>query len=119
MALTRSRLAEIRARGLPFCTFWVVGYFLGLSWNQVDHLYESGQLPKVLCPDRSEYRPSGERLVRADKFFELVPEERRPDFDLWRRGGFEVNPFPSRTSAPPAFGSHRDQVGQIDRSGDR
>ena len=40
MVLTRSRLAEIRSRGLPFCDFWVIAYFLGLSWNQVDHLYD-------------------------------------------------------------------------------
>jgi len=105
--LTRGRLAEIHSRGLPFCGFWVVAYFLGLSWNQVDQEYESGRLPKALCPDGSEYRPSGERLVRADKFAEILPEERQADFDLWRNGGFQIAPFGSRKSEPPPFGSHK------------
>ena len=119
MALTRARLNDIQSRGLVFCDFWVVGYFLQLSWNQVDHLYESGRLPKALCPDGSEYRPSGERLVVADAFVEMIPEERRRDFALWRHGAFTVDSFASRDSAAPAFGVHRVRIGQSDRPDDR
>lgn len=107
MTLTRVRLAEVESRGYPFCGFWVVGYFLGLSWNQVDHLYESGQLPRALCPDGSAYRPSGERLVLAEKFADSLPAERRAEFDLWRKGGFEIAPATSRDSQPPPVGSHQ------------
>lgn len=56
VALTRSRLAEIQSRGLPFCGFWVVAYFLGLSWNQVDHLLRFR--PRLRRTFRFRVRPS-------------------------------------------------------------
>lgn len=98
--MTRSERDRILSRGRLFCDFWVVGYFLGLSWNQVDHLYESGQLPKALCPDGSEYRPAGERLVSADEFASLVPEERQVAFAGWRSGRIDIAPAASRTEVP-------------------
>lgn len=107
MSLTRARLNEILSRGRLFCDFWVIGYFLGLSWNQVDHMYESGRLPKALCADGNDYRPSGERLVLADKFGAMLPQNRQLDFEVWRKHGFEVAPSSSRDSEPAEFGSHR------------
>lgn len=103
--MTRSELERILSRGRLFCDFWVVGYFLGLSWNGVDHLYETGRLPKVFCRDGSRYRPSGERLVHAEKFAEILPDEHAFEFALWRSAAFDVEPFGSRQTLPPALGT--------------
>jgi hypothetical protein len=106
--MTRSKLKEIQSRGRLFCDFWVVGYFLSLSRNQVVHLYQTGRLPRVLNSDGSEYRPSGNRLVLASEFAaHVVAAERLGDFEFWRLGAFDVPPSSSLHASPPPFGSLR------------
>ena len=73
-AFDARELLRIQSWGRPFCDLWVVGYFMGLSWNKVDHLYESGRLAKAVCADGAEYRPSGERLVIAERFVRCYAE---------------------------------------------
>lgn len=106
--MTRAELSRIRERGRLFCGFWEAGYFLNLSWNQVDHLYESGRLPKALCPDGSEYRPAGERLLLVEKLESLVAEPRGADFAYWRAGGFEIVPGASRDARSAVAGQSID-----------
>jgi hypothetical protein len=103
--MTRSRLVEIQSRGRMFCDLWVVSYFMEITRNQAVHLYRSGRLPKVHCPDGSEYRPSAQRLVVVSDFAAMVAEERRAEFDLWRMGIFDVSPFGSLSASPPRPGS--------------
>jgi hypothetical protein len=91
MTLTGARLKAIQLEGRLFCDLIVVAYFLGQSVDQATYLYESGRLPKATCPDGSDYRPSGDRLVVAAGLAELLTEERRAEFALWRRGGLEID----------------------------
>jgi hypothetical protein len=91
--MTRSELETILSRGRIFCDLWVVAYFLGLTWNQADHMYRCGRLPKVVTLNGTEWRPAGTRLVLVERFAEMVPGERQSEFSLWRRGGFDLPPY--------------------------
>lgn len=97
-------------RGRQVSNFWVVAYFLGLTWNQVDHLAEAGKLPIVYAQDGAEYRPSGERLVLADPLADYLTADRHQEFSDWRAGGFEVpslqvrDAIPGRVDQPSAIG---------------
>jgi hypothetical protein len=99
MSLTRREVDEVLSRGRIFCDLVVVAYFLGVSRNQASYLYTLGKLPKVLAVDGTEWRPSSERLVLVAKFAEMVAAERRSEFEMWRRGGFDVTLVGTREPA--------------------
>ena len=115
MSMTRTRLDEILSRGRIFCDLWVVAYFLRQTRNQVDYMYRRGNLPKVMTVGGDEWQPAGDRLVLVEKFAEMVPEERRAEFSVWRQGGFDLPPFEAADVVRPLiehdFGSVDPAIG--------
>lgn len=99
--MRRSELERILGRGRIFADLWAVAYFTRRSWNQVDHLYREGRLPKVLNASGEEWRPPAGRLVVVEGLTSMVPGELRVEFERWRRYEFEIEPHEQTDAVPP------------------
>ena len=114
---SRPGWGDLRAHQLekPFCTLVQAGYFLDLTFNQVQARWEAGALPRARARDGSLWMPSGKKLVPAAEIYPMLDAAGRDLFDLWQRGrirtpqaasGEGKRDIPVRLLAPCALPDH-------------
>jgi hypothetical protein len=75
----------------PFLTLEQAAYFLGISREDAQRLYEADELPKALRADGGVFEPTpAQTLVPYLEFAAGVADEVRHELEAWQAGKFKL-----------------------------
>jgi hypothetical protein len=74
----------------PFCRLEEAAFFLDLTFNQAQVLWERETLPRAVAQDGSEWQPGGRRLVRVKALHEMLDPEGRALLEKWQRDEIRI-----------------------------
>ncbi len=75
----------------PFCRLEDTAYFLDLTFNQVEKLWQTEQLPRAVAQNGSLWMPGGRRLVQAAALLPILDAEGAELFELWQRDELRIS----------------------------